>query len=298
MKKIFKTIIIMSAITCIFLLTSCTNKPANTPSNDDFENNKPTVAVSIVPEETFVKAVAGDLVNVVTMIPSGQSPETFEPTPELLERFSKAKIYFTMNVPSETNSILPKSKDFNPNVKIIDLPSEVRKTYKDREFSPGERDPHIWLSPKRVKIMINSIKNELSALDPTNKATYEKNASEYINKLYKADTNIKSSLQNLKTKAIIVYHPAFGYFTDDYGLEMIALEKEGKESTPQDMQKIIDFAKSKEVKTIFYQAETDSKQAKTFATEIGGKAEQLAPLDPNYIENLEKMANTFKSILK
>ncbi|KGM96795.1 ABC transporter substrate-binding protein [Clostridium novyi A str. 4552] len=298
MKKIFKTMLIMSVITCIFLLTSCAKKPGNISSKDDSKDSKPTVAVSIVPEKTFVKAVAGDLVNVITMIPPGQSPETFEPTPDLLEKFSKSKIYFTMNVPSETNSILPKAKDFNPDVKIIDLPSEVKKTYKDREFSPGERDPHIWLSPKRVKIMINSITNELSNLDPKNKSTYEKNASEYIKKLDKADSNIKSSLKTLKTKAIIVYHPAFGYFTDDYGLQMIALEKEGKESTPQDMQKIVDFAKSKGVKTIFYQAETDSKQAKTFATEIGGKAEQLAPLDPNYIENLEKMANTLKSVLK
>src|SRR3712207_8250910 len=103
---------------------------------------------TLFPYTTLYRSIAGDLVNVVTMIPPGQSPETFEPTPDLLERFSKSKLYFTMSVPAEVKSILPKTKDFNSNVKIIDLASEVRKTYKDREFAPGSRDPHIWLSPK------------------------------------------------------------------------------------------------------------------------------------------------------
>ncbi|AEB76895.1 Periplasmic solute binding protein family, putative [Clostridium botulinum BKT015925] len=280
----------------ILILTGCTKNSVSNKNNTT--NDKLTVAVSIVPEETFIKSITGDLVNVVTMIPPGQSPETFEPTPDLLEKFSKSKLYFTMNVPAEVNSILPKTKDFNPDVKIVDLSNEVRKTYKDREFAPGSRDPHIWLSPKRVKIMINVMKDNLCSLDPNNKNIYEKNAESYIKKLDEADKNIKNSLKTLKTKSIIVYHPAFGYFTDDYGLQMIALEEEGKESTPQDMQKTIDFAKSKGIKTIFYQAETDNKQATTFAKELGGKAEKLAPLDPNYIENLKKMSDTFKSILK
>ncbi|KEI05572.1 zinc ABC transporter substrate-binding protein [Clostridium botulinum] len=295
MKNVLKKLFITTTFIAILILTGCTKNSVSNKNNTT--NDKLTVAVSIVPEETFVKSIAGDLVNVVTMIPPGQSPETFEPTPDLLEKFSKSKLYFTMNVPAEVNSILPKTKDFNPDVKIVDLSNEVRKTYKDREFAPGSRDPHIWLSPKRVKIMINVIKDNLCSLDPNNKNIYEKNAESYIRKLDEADKNIKDSLKTLKTKSIIVYHPAFGYFTDDYGLEMIALEEEGKESTPQDMQKIIDFAKSKGIKTIFYQAETDNKQSTTFAKELGGKAEKLAPLDPNYIENLKKMSDTFKSIL-
>src|SRR3712207_5104305 len=140
-----------TATTEIYTLSLHDALPISKSSYLNKNNNtsdKLTVAVSIIPEETFVKSIAGDLVNVVTMIPPGQSPETFEPTPDLLERFSKSKLYFTMSVPAEVNSILPKTKDFNSNVKIIDLASEVRKTYKDREFSPGSRYPHIWLSPK------------------------------------------------------------------------------------------------------------------------------------------------------
>src|SRR3712207_7855931 len=65
---------------------------------------------TLFPYTTLYRSIAGDLVNVVTMIPPGQSPETFEPTPDLLERLSKSKLYFTMSVPAEVNSILPKTK--------------------------------------------------------------------------------------------------------------------------------------------------------------------------------------------
>lgn len=293
MKKAFKNLSLLTLITTCLILVSCSKEKTTYTE----VSGKLPVAVSIVPQETFVKAVAGDLVEVVTMIPSGQSPENFQPTPDLLEKFSKSKIYFSIGVPTESSSILPKAKDLNSSLKIINLDNEVAKVYPDREFAPGKRDPHIWLSPKRTKVMINIIKEELSKIDPKNKSIYEKNANEYMKKLDKVDNDIKLSLTNLKNKSIIVYHPAFGYFCDDYGLNMIALEEEGKESSPQDLQKIIDMAKEKEIKTIFYQAEIDSKQSKTFADEIGGKTELIAPLSADYIKNLEKIANVFKQVL-
>ncbi len=293
MKKAFKNLSLLTLITTCLILVSCSKEKTTYTE----VSGKLAVAVSIVPQETFVKAVAGDLVEVVTMIPSGQSPENFQPTPDLLEKFSKSKIYFSIGVPTESSSIIPKAKDLNSSLKIINLDNEVAKVYPDREFAPGKRDPHIWLSPKRTKVMINIIKEELSKIDPKNKSIYEKNANEYMKKLDKVDNDIKLSLTNLKNKSIIVYHPAFGYFCDDYGLNMVALEEEGKESSPQDLQKIIDMAKEKEIKTIFYQAEIDSKQSKTFADEIGGKTELIAPLSPDYIKNLEKIANVFKQVL-
>ena len=96
----------------------------------------------------------------------------------------------------------------------------------------------------------------------------------------------------------IAYHPAFGYFADDYGLHMIALEEEGKEAAPQTFKEIVDLAKENDIKVIFYQAEVDSRQSEAFAEEIGGRTEQIAPLAPDYIENLEKMADTFAKVLK
>lgn len=286
-----KPLIIIALLMMLITLPACGQSTSK-------DNDKPMIAVAIVPQSTFVKEVAGDLVEVVTMIPPGSSAETYAPTPRQLQEFSNASVYFSMGVPSEVANILPKAKNFNADLKIIDLADHVSKVYPDLEIAPGERDPHIWLSPKRVKVMIDVITMELSSLDPENEDIYNENAGKYKEELDKVDANIKESLKDLKTKTFIAYHPAFGYFADDYGLEMLAIEEEGKEATPQNFRNIINIAKEKDIKVIFYQAEVDSRQSETFAKEIEGKTEQIAPLAPDYIENLEKMADTFSKVLK
>lgn len=268
-------------------------KPASTP-------NKLTIAVSIVPQATFVKKVAGDLVNVVTLVPPGYSPTNYQPDPKLMKEFSKSLIYFTIDVPTEKSNILPKIGSINENIKIADLAEDVGKIYPHRYFDENEhshddghehsgQDPHIWLSPKRVKVMIDRIANELSAIDAKNRDTYQKNAESFKLELDNLDKEIDDKLSFAKSKAFIIYHPSLGYFADDYGLKMYTLEENGKDSTPQNLQKLIDLAKEENIKAVFYQAEVDSRQSKTFAEEIGGRAVMLEPLSPDYIDNMKKI---------
>ncbi len=262
------------------------------------ENSKPVVAVTIVPQKTFIKAVAGDLVEVTDMIPAGNSPANYAPSPKEMRGLSQASIYFSIGVPAEQANILPKINDINKNIKVVDLADRVDQVYPDREFSPGERDPHIWLSPKRVKVMIDIIAQELSGIDPENSGIYEKNAERYKKQLDKMDDYIEETLSSLKHRAFIVYHPAFGYFADDYNMEMIAVEEDGKEATARRLQQIIDVAKEKQIKVIFYQAEIDSQQSETLAQEIGGRTQKIEPLAEDYLENLASMADTFKDVLQ
>lgn len=286
-----KSLLAITLLVLLIFLSAC-HRPAPAP------DNKLTVAVSIVPQATFVEEVAGDLVEVITMIPPGGSPETYSPTPRQLEAFTRASAYFSIGVPSEVSNILPRAKDLNRDLEIIDLAKDVSESYPDIEIAPGERDPHIWLSPKRVKVMVERIADELSDLDPANKDVYNENALKYKERLDDVDKRIAESLDGLETKTFIAYHPAFGYFAHDYGLRMLALEEEGKEATPQTFKDIIDIAKEMKIEVIFYQAEVDSRQSEAFAKEIGGRTEQIAPLAPDYIENLERMADTFSKVLR
>ncbi|SMB96552.1 zinc transport system substrate-binding protein [Desulfonispora thiosulfatigenes DSM 11270] len=260
-------------------------------------SSKPIIAVSIVPEETFLKNIAGDLVEIVTLIPPGNSPANYAPTPQELEKLSRAKIYYTIGVPTETANILPKVKELNNKMKIVDLPKIVSEIYPDREFSPGHRDPHIWLSPKRVKIIVSAMTKELIAIDPNNKDIYEQNAEKYLHELDILNQDIQSSLENTKSKSFIIYHPSLGYFADDYNLKMISIENEGKTATSKDLKNIIDLAKEKNVKVIFHQKEIDSKKVQTLVKEIGGATMEIQPLSANYIENLKSMANTLENAL-
>lgn len=256
-------------------------------------NDKPVIAVSIVPEATFVEAVAKDKVEVVTLIPKGSSPENYEPTPQQRVEFEKADIYFSIGVQSEEYSILDM---VNKNTKIVDLSKEVEKTYPVL-YLGDSRDPHIWLSPKRVLVMIDKISEELSALDEENATFYMENAEKYKTELNQAIDKINSTLSNVENRSFLVFHPAFNYFAEDFNLKMYSIEEEGKEVTPKSLKEIIDTAKKEGIKNIYYQAEIAAEQSIAYSKELGGEAILLDPLSPNYIENLEIMANTLKENL-
>jgi zinc transport system substrate-binding protein len=289
LKKKMRNIVAITLILSTICLFGCSKETIN-----ETKDEKPMIAVSIVPEQTFVEAVCGDLVDIVTLIPPGNSPENYEPTAQVMEKFSDASLYFSIGVPTEEANILPNAGD----VKVISLKEEVAKVYEDRTFESGERDPHIWLSPKRVKVMVEVIAREMGELDPDHKETYDKNATDYIAQLDEVDQAMKNALEGVTNKKFIVYHPAFGYIADDYGLKMYTLEEEGTEATAQHLQEMIDLAKKESIKVIFYQEEMDSSQSEAFAEEIGGKTIELAPLAADYINNLKNMAQTLDEALQ
>jgi len=287
--------LIIAILIVLLLLTAACAKAPKTSSSESAQPGKPIVAVTIVPEATFVQAVCGDLADVVTLVPPGSSPENYEPKPDTMQRLEQASIYFSIGVPIESAYILSNIKN---TVKVVALSDETAAVYPDRTFEAGERDPHIWLSPKRVKVMVSAIAREMSALDPENASVYEQNATAYLAQLDDLDTQLKTTFTNLTMKKFVVFHPAFGYLADDYGLTMVALEEEGKEATAQHLQEVIDFAKAENIKAIFYQSEIDSSQSAAFAEEIGGKTIQLEPLNADYINNLKKMANLMAEVMQ
>lgn len=234
--KLMKKIGILSIFAVLFLFVSCKDQTAN---NEAAEEGALIVAVTIVPQETFVKAVCGDLVEVVTMVPPGNSPANYEPTPEQMVKFSNASVYFSIGVPTEAVNILPSAKA----VKVVSLEETVSEVYPDRKFDNGVRDPHIWLSPKRVEVIINEIASEMSALDPEHHQIYMDNAKEYINRLDELDSTLSELFSELENNKFMVYHPSFGYLASDYGLEMYTLEFDGKEATAKQLQSMIDLAK-------------------------------------------------------
>ena len=259
---------------------------------------KPTVAVTISPQAAFVREVAGDLVNVVTMMPPGANHETFSPPPQDMEKLSAAALYLAMGLPPERAGLLPKLAEMNKNMRIVDVQMEVAKTYAPRFFAPNDQDPHIWLSPKRAIVMVRMTAQELGAIDPANSATYKANAERYIARIEAADQEIQASFKTVWNRMFIVYHPAFGYFAEEYNLTMVALEEEGKEADPRRFREVIDMAKEKGIKVIFYQEDIDGRQSRTFAEELGGQAEKVSPMATDYVENLLRMARTFAMVLK
>jgi len=310
-----KYLILLVTTIMITMLVACNNTNVV-----DETNSKITVAVSIVPEASFVKEVAGDLVDVVTVIPKGNSPANYQPTTIEMQALSDADIYFVMHVPTEEANILPKVRDFNKDIILVDLREVVSEDYPLRHMDEHVHDednvheeehdenhededehednkhfesvdPHIWLSPSRVIVMVQTIADELSKLDSENESIYQANAEEYIRKLEDLDSYIKENVNKMDKKTFMIYHGSYGYFAQDYGLEMISLEVDGKAATAVWMQQVIDQAKEQGITAVFYQDEFDDSQAQIIAEEINGAVKKAVPLGEDYIKGLKDFAN-------
>jgi len=279
----------------IFVLSASACTPAVTPSaTPALEGSiEPlNVTVSILPQKYFVERIGGDLVNVSVMVQPGESPATYEPKPEQMTGLSNADAYISIGVPFE-KAWLEKFQAANSSMKMVDTTQGI-----DRRATPnGGFDPHIWLSPSLVKIQSETIYSALSALDPANEGVYKANLDAFISDIDKLDTNIRTMLEKTESKKFIVFHPAWGYFALDYGLEMIPVEVGGQEPSAQELAALIEQAKAENIKVVFAQPEFSQEDAKTIANEIGGEVILISPLNPDWLNNLNRVAETFANVL-
>ena len=133
-KRAISTVLALTLVSCILFVTGCSNgkteatSEATSKAASQITSEKPIIAVTIVPEQTFAKAVCGDLAEVIALVPPGNSPENYEPTPAEMKKFSKASLYFSIGVPTEKANILPNIGS----VKTVSLQNEVASVYPDR----------------------------------------------------------------------------------------------------------------------------------------------------------------------
>ncbi|MBN1647985.1 MAG: zinc ABC transporter substrate-binding protein [Spirochaetales bacterium] len=263
------------------------------------------VFVSILPQKYFVERIGGDRVKIEVLVGPGKSPATYGPTPQQVLELGSSDLFFSIGVPFE-HAFLPVIKKELPSLAISDTASGIEKRMLEAHSHEGEEedhhdeseDPHIWLSPRLVKQQAAAILAALTKADPAGSDVYKKGYQSFISDLDAVDAELAAVLKPYKGQAFFVFHPAFGYFGDDYGLTQIAIETGGKEPAPSVLEEIISHAKKEKVKIIFVQPEFSMAAVNSVAEAIGGAVVSLNPLNPDYLANLRHIAEEVKKALK
>lgn len=151
-------------------------------------------------------------------------------------------------------------------------------------------DPHTWLSPRLLKIQARNIARALEQKAPDRKQAIEANLAGVVARLDEVDVRIREMLDPHKGKSFFVFHPAWGYFADEYGLEQVAIEVAGKEPTDHELTALQKAAREAGTKTIFVQPQVAGQTARAVAEAIGGQTKQADPLAPDVAENLLRFA--------
>jgi len=302
MKKIYVFFGLLFLVGGVFILSACTS---NNQDSQNITNKKVNVMVSIIPQIDFVERIGGDKIEVAEMIPPGFSPATYDPSPQQLKKLQDADIYFRIgHIPFE-KAQMQKLISLNPEMNVIDTSKGIKllelaaHSHDEDEHGDDEEgeDPHIWLSPKLVKIQGKNILDALVEYNPENKEYFTQNYNQFIEDIDQLDQKLETAFAPIKGQTILVFHPAFGYLADAYGFNQEAIQIEGKEPTPAQLQKIIDEAKNDNVKVIFVQSQFSTDSAESIAQEIGGAVVQIDPLAKDYFSNLESMADTIVNSL-
>ena len=270
------------------------------------------VFVSIEPQKFFVQTIGGKDVEVYTMVKPGASPATYEPTPKQMALLSESSLFFSIGVPFERN-FLPKLKQVVKGIKVVDTSAGIPLRKMDSSFSSeksnlpvggnhpenkGGYDPHIWLNPEYVEIQAETIANALIKINPENKDIYLKNKKDFIERLKELDIEIKSILAPVKGKTFMVFHPAWGYFADAYGLKQFSVEVEGKEPKARQLARIIERAEKEDIRAIFIQSQFSRRLAEKIADSIGGKVVAVNPLAYDYFKNMKIVAEAVLKALR
>lgn len=293
----------------LLLLLGPTFLTAGGISETEVENlSKPVVAVSIVPQQYVVDRIAADLVETVVLVGPGQNPHSYEPSPRQMATFSRADVWITSNTDFEL-TLIPKISSMYPDLLIVDGTQGVEFRYldehghddeEDHEAEPGKEgnpDRHTWLGQEPMKIMAHHIMKALVSIDSDNAIAYEQNLQVFLNEIDGLFNQLAEELASLEGTTVLVYHPSFGYFLDEFGIAQKAVETGGKEPIAKNLSALISEAKEAKVPAIFVQAQFPINAAQSIADSIGAQVLPLDPLAYDWIANIRLIGTTLRESL-
>ena len=289
-------------------LAACSSQKSSTETGSSKLNVVATN--SIIADIT--KNIAGDKINLHSIVPVGQDPHEYEPLPEDVKKTSQADLIFYNGINLETggnawftklveNAKKKENKDYYAVSEGVDV------IYLEGQNEKGKEDPHAWLNLENGIIYAKNIAKRLSEKDPANKETYEKNLKAYVEKLSALDKEAKEKFNNIpeEKKMIVTSEGCFKYFSKAYNVPSayiweINTEEEG---TPDQIKSLVEKLRRTKVPSLFVESSVDDRPMKTvskdtnipiyakiFTDSIADKGEEGDSYYSMMKYNLEKIA--------
>ena len=277
-------------ILTIFICFACGNTAQ--------KSEKAILTVTIEPLRYFTEAIAGENYQVVSMVPKGSSPESYDPTPQQLVNLSKSQAYFRIGHIGFEQAWMKKLEANCPDMKVYDTSKGIdlirdKGHWHGDHFHEGGVEPHIWNSTQNALIIVDNIYQALCELDTTHQADYKYRLDSLKQSIQQTDAETRRLLENADS-TFLIYHPALSYFARDYGLKQISIEEGGKEPSPAQLKKLIETCRNENVHTIFVQQEFDQRNAQLIAHELGIDIVSINPLSYDWTEEMLQTAKALK----
>jgi zinc transport system substrate-binding protein len=262
------------------------------------------VVVPIAPAGWLMERVGGPEVRVSVLVPPGQSAETWQVLPRQMEDLGRAQVYGFVGLPFEA-PLVEKLKAVFPELVVVDLRQGItlraeacRHGEEQGDHAHGAGDPHVWLDPVLLKTMAATAATALTKAAPDKAQNFAANLQSLATELDRLHAQAGEILAPVKGREFFVFHPAFGYLADRYGLKQTAVEYEGKAPGARRLSELAEQIKNGGARAMFIQPQYSTAEAKALAESAGLPLVTLDDLAADYPENLLSIARSLAEHLQ
>lgn len=252
---------------------------------------KKVFVCSIHPVSAILKELTGVNANIKTIASEGASPHTYSLKPSDIMKVNVSDGFFYVGgkldpwaeaIDSENKfallELIPEEALMKYSIDDAHDHGDDEKEHQHSEFE--NIDPHFWLNPMTVSMLIPSLRDKLIELDPENANNYLSNATAFENKLKFTHSKIEKMLLNLRGKPVFQFHPSFNYFIKEFRLLNAGVIQKipGSDPSVKETADLITKIKKSGTKAIFTEPQLPKSSAKMIAKEAGVSLYELDPL--------------------
>lgn len=270
------------------------------------------VVTSLADLADFTKQIGGDRVTVDYIVRGDQNPHFVEVKPSFMMKLKSADIFLMIGMELEmwAPQIIDGSR--NASLNVVDLSKDVPKLEipgrVDASLGDVHRfgNPHYWLDPRNVRVIVREIANALSKVSPDDAQFFRVNAEAYLKVLDGKIAEWQRIMKPFAGTRIITFHKSWSYFTDWLGLVVAdqVEPKPGITPSPSHTAELIQLVRQGNIKAIvvepFYDtsapeqiARSTSAKVLTLPTSVGG-----VEAAKDYISMMDYNVKTLVTVLK
>ena len=261
------------------------------------------VVTSTVVLADLIQQVGGDRVEVMTIVPPGADPHTYQPTPGDVQKILGANVAIwnglgfdegaerlvaAQTIPGLTVATL--AEGIEP---IRELPAghegetaEEHAAHADEDEQGDEHgddheagNPHLWLDPTLAMRYVQTIRDTLVQADAANAATYEQNAARYLAQLGELDAWALQQIDQipLERRKLVTFHDAFPYLARRYNLELVGvvLRSPGREPSAQEIAALVNEMQAYGIPAVYAEPQFNARILELAARDAGVQVRRL-----------------------